>query len=74
MAEGTYPSVRKRLTGVGVVRTFAGTVFPVLLFIIVGVGIGLVLLTVGSLVAPDRPDPEKPSPYECGFEAFETRA
>ena len=45
--------------------------FPVLLFIIVGVGIGLVLLTVGSLVAPDRPDPEKLSPYECGFEAFE---
>ena len=45
--------------------------FPVLLFIIVGVGIGLVLLTVGSLVAPDRPDSEKLSPYECGFEAFE---
>ena len=45
--------------------------FPVLLFIIVGIGIGLVMLTVGSLVAPDRPDPEKLSPYECGFEAFE---
>ena len=45
--------------------------FPVLLFIIVGIGIGLVLLTVGSLVAPDRPDAEKLSPYECGFEAFE---
>jgi NADH-quinone oxidoreductase subunit A len=45
--------------------------FPVLLFIVVGIGIGVVLLTVGSLVAPDRPDPEKLSPYECGFEAFE---
>jgi NADH-quinone oxidoreductase subunit A len=45
--------------------------FPVLLFITVGIGIGLVLLTVGSLVAPHRPDPEKLSPYECGFEAFE---
>ena len=45
--------------------------FPVLLFIIVGIGIGLVLLMVGSLVAPDRPDAEKLSPYECGFEAFE---
>ncbi len=45
--------------------------FPVLLFIIVGAGLGFVLLTVGSLVAPDRPDPEKLSPYECGFEAFE---
>ena len=45
--------------------------FPILLFIVVGVGIGLLLLTVGTLVAPDRPDPAKLSPYECGFEAFE---
>ena len=45
--------------------------FPVLLFILVGIAIGLVLLTVGRIFAPDRPDPEKLSPYECGFEAFE---
>ena len=45
--------------------------FPILLFILVGVGVGLLMLTLGSLVAPNRPDPEKLSPYECGFEAFE---
>ena len=45
--------------------------FPILLFIVIGIGIGMVLLTLGSLVAPDRPDAEKLSPYECGFEAFE---
>jgi NADH-quinone oxidoreductase subunit A len=45
--------------------------FPILLFILVGVGVGVLLLTVGSLLAPNRPDPEKLSPYECGFEAFE---
>jgi len=45
--------------------------FPILLFIAVGLGIGALLLTVGSLVSPNRPDPEKLSPYECGFEAFE---
>jgi len=45
--------------------------FPILLFILVGVGIGLLLLTVGTLVAPHRPDAAKLSPYECGFEAFE---
>jgi NADH-quinone oxidoreductase subunit A len=45
--------------------------FPILLFIIVGVAVGLVLLAVGSLLSPSRPDPEKLSPYECGFEAFE---
>jgi NADH-quinone oxidoreductase subunit A len=45
--------------------------FPVLLFILFGVTVGAVLLTVGSLLSPNRPDPEKLSPYECGFEAFE---
>jgi NADH-quinone oxidoreductase subunit A len=45
--------------------------FPVLLFILVGVGVGMLMLTLGRLVAPNRPDPEKLSPYECGFEAFE---
>jgi NADH-quinone oxidoreductase subunit A len=45
--------------------------FPILLFIIVGLGLGVIMLSVGSLLAPNRPDPEKLSPYECGFEAFE---
>jgi len=45
--------------------------FPVLLFIVVATLIGFALLTAGSLLGPRRPDPEKLSPYECGFEAFE---
>jgi len=45
--------------------------FPILLFIVVGLGLGGLLLSVGKLLAPNRPDPEKLSPYECGFEAFE---
>jgi NADH-quinone oxidoreductase subunit A len=45
--------------------------FPILLFILVGVGIGLLMLTVGTLLSPDHPDAAKLSPYECGFEAFE---
>jgi NADH-quinone oxidoreductase subunit A len=45
--------------------------FPILLFILVGLTLGLVLLSVGALVSPRRPSLEKLSPYECGFEAFE---
>ncbi len=45
--------------------------FPILLFILVGLGIGVGPLILGKLVAPHRPDAEKNSPYECGFEAFE---
>jgi NADH-quinone oxidoreductase subunit A len=45
--------------------------FPILLFIGFGLFLGLLLLSLGRLVSPNRPDPEKLSPYECGFEAFE---
>ena len=48
--------------------------FPVLLFILVGIAIGLVLLTVGSLVAPDRPDPEKLSRTNAASRPSKTRA
>ena len=45
--------------------------FPILLFILVGLGVGLGPLILGKLVSPNKPDSEKNSPYECGFEAFE---
>ncbi len=45
--------------------------FPILLFILFGLGLGALMLAMGRFVSPSRPDPEKLSPYECGFEAFE---
>ena len=45
--------------------------FPILLFILVGIAFGVVPVIAGWLLAPNRPDSEKLSPYECGFEAFE---
>ncbi len=45
--------------------------FPILLFILVGLALGGILVTVGTIVSPRRPNAEKLSPYECGFEAFE---
>ena len=44
---------------------------PVLLFVLVGIFIGFAPLAIGAILGPNRPDPEKLSPYECGFEAFE---
>jgi NADH-quinone oxidoreductase subunit A len=44
---------------------------PVLIFIIVGLVIGGVMILLGFILAPNHPDSEKLSPYECGFEAFE---
>ena len=45
--------------------------FPVLVFILVGAAFGALPLLLGWILSPSRPDGEKLSPYECGFEAFE---
>jgi NADH-quinone oxidoreductase subunit A len=45
--------------------------FPVLIFLVISVAMGVILLTVGGILGPRSPDGEKNSPYECGFEAFE---
>ena len=49
--------------------------FPVLLFLAIGiaVGVGSVIASgvLARLTGSQNPDSEKLSPYECGFEAFE---
>lgn len=49
--------------------------FPILIFIIVGIAIGVLPLVMSKgltmLLGNDNPDAQKLSPYECGFEAFE---
>jgi len=43
----------------------------VLVFLGVAIGLGLVLLAAAAVVAVYRPDKEKVSTYECGFNAFD---
>ncbi len=45
--------------------------FPVLVFILVSLVFGVVPVAIGWLLGPQRPDAEKLSSYECGFEPFE---
>ena len=45
---------------------------PVLIFICVGLFVGVAMIVLGGFVlAPRKPNAEKNSPYECGFSAFE---
>ena len=45
--------------------------FPSVLFLVLALVIGVVPMIFGWVLGPHRPDSEKNSPYECGFEAFE---
>ncbi|MDR2613757.1 MAG: NADH-quinone oxidoreductase subunit A [Candidatus Accumulibacter sp.] len=45
--------------------------FPILVFILIAVAFGVAPVVSGLILAPHRPDDEKLSRYECGFEAFE---
>ncbi|RMF34656.1 MAG: NADH-quinone oxidoreductase subunit A [Alphaproteobacteria bacterium] len=44
---------------------------PILIFLAVAIGLGIVLAIIPLILAVSRPDPEKTSAYECGFNAFD---
>jgi NADH-quinone oxidoreductase subunit A len=44
---------------------------PILIFLGIAIGLGLVILLASFIIARQHPDSEKLSAYECGFEPFE---
>ncbi|MGD1880164.1 MAG: NADH-quinone oxidoreductase subunit A [Kiloniellaceae bacterium] len=44
---------------------------PILIFLGIAVGLSVVIVAASYIVARQRPDSEKVSAYECGFEAFD---
>ena len=58
------------MSGSEVLGEYLVKFFPVLLFIVVGLILGLLTLLVSYFVQPRYPEPEKLSTYECGAEPF----
>tara|TARA_R110002110_G_scaffold12206_29_gene58310 strand:+ start:2699 stop:3064 length:366 start_codon:yes stop_codon:yes gene_type:complete len=44
---------------------------PILIFLGIAIGLAAIILIASYIVAPQRPDAEKLSAYECGFDAFD---
>tara|TARA_Y100000741_G_scaffold285830_1_gene225622 strand:- start:232 stop:600 length:369 start_codon:yes stop_codon:yes gene_type:complete len=42
----------------------------IILFLIIAIGLSVLFITINYLASPKKPDPEKLSAYECGFEPF----
>lgn len=52
-------------------NTLLSNYLPIVIFVGLCAVIGLALLVAPFLVAFKKPDPEKVSAYECGFDAFD---
>jgi NADH-quinone oxidoreductase subunit A len=44
---------------------------PIMIFLVIALGIAGAMVVGSFIVARQNPDPEKLSPYECGFDAFD---
>jgi NADH-quinone oxidoreductase subunit A len=44
--------------------------FPILIFFAIAIGLSLIMLFAPMVIGRQKPDAEKISPYECGFDAF----
>ena len=45
--------------------------FPVLVFLVIACGLSFLMIVLPFFLVKSRPDAEKLSPYECGFEPFD---
>ena len=45
--------------------------FPILVFLVIAGGIAVAMISASYILARQRPDSEKLSAYECGFNAFD---
>jgi len=43
--------------------------FPILIFLAIAIGLSIVIVVIPFILNKRKPDSEKDSPYECGFEA-----
>ena len=46
---------------------------PIVVFMGLAIGLGLILILAAVIIAVRHPDPEKVSAYECGFNAFDAK-
>ena len=44
---------------------------PIIIFIVLALGMALLMVLASWIIGKNKPDDQKLSPYECGFDAFE---
>ena len=51
--------------------SFLTDYLTIIIFLFMALGLSIGFIAINYLAAPNNPDPEKLSAYECGFEAFD---
>ena len=44
---------------------------PIIIFLIIALGLSCAFVVINFILSPKKPDPEKLSAYECGFDPFD---
>jgi NADH-quinone oxidoreductase subunit A len=57
-------------SGVLGVQAVAGDYLPILIFLVIATGLALVMAVLPMILLKQKPDSEKLSAYECGFESY----
>ena len=52
-------------------HSFLTDYLTIIIFLFMALGLSIGFIAINFLAAPNNPDPEKLSAYECGFEAFD---
>jgi NADH-quinone oxidoreductase subunit A len=52
-------------------QTLVVEYLPVVIFLVIATALSVLFIVLSALFAPKKPDPEKLSAYECGFNAFD---
>ena len=52
------------------ISDFLKDYLPIIIFLVLALGLSCAFVVVNFILSPKKPDPEKLSAYECGFEAF----
>ena len=50
---------------------FLNDYLSIILFLIIALGLSVAFIVINFIFSPKKPDPEKLSAYECGFEPFD---
>ena len=62
----TYPAIIRTI-----VPSILSEYLPILIFIFIGFGMAVGMTAIPFIIGESKPDEEKLSAYECGFEAFD---